>query len=222
MAPMVFFGIVQMYYNWVRFGSVLDFGINYSLTINDFTHAQYYTADVLVLLYNYLVAPVRLTTEYPFISATFSRLDLNGYMFKDVGNTTGLLFLALPTAGYFLAGRAVKSLPKNKRAEVIVLAGLPCVVMPLVTIAAAWSSGYAVRYLADFSWEMLLGALLILFWLYQSSADRTKRRLLQYFMTGSVVCAIIINGVQIYNFCFSQDTYPMMVYYLERIFAFWK
>lgn len=222
MAPMVLLGLVQMTYNAMRFGSVFEFGIKYSLTINDFTHVQYHTIYVLALLYNYLLAPVRVTTEYPFINAVFSRLNLNGYFFRDVGNTPGLLFLALPIAAYLLSGKALKKLPATKRREALVLVGLPCVVMPLVTIAAAWSSGYAVRYLADFSWEILMGALLIIFRLYQSCTDRTKKRLAVYCMAISVVWAIVINGVQIYNICYPQDTYPYMVYELERIFAFWK
>lgn len=37
-----------MIYNYARFGSVFDFGIQYSLTINDFTAAQYHTHFVLI------------------------------------------------------------------------------------------------------------------------------------------------------------------------------
>jgi hypothetical protein len=94
--------------------------------------------------------------------------------------------------------------------------------MPLVIIAAAWNSGYAVRYLADFSWEMVFGALLIFFYLYRNCADETKKRFLQCFMTASAVWAIAVNAVLVYNICFLETTYPYMAYELERIFAFWK
>lgn len=220
--PMVLLGLVQMVYNYARFGSIFEFGINYSLTINDFTNVQYHTVYVLILLYNYLLAPVKLTAGYPFISADFSRLNVNGYFFKDTGNTPGLLFLALPIAAYLLVGRALKQLPREKRVSAVALVGLPCVVMPLVTIFAAWNSGYAVRYFADFSWEIIFGAILILFYLYRNCADDTKKRFTVYFMAASVVCAVVVNAVQVYNFCFSQAAYPYMAYELERIFAFWK
>lgn len=222
MLPMVLLGLVQMIYNYARFGSIFDFGIGYSLTINDFTHVQYHTIYVLILVYNYLLAPVKLTAGYPFISSDFSKLDVNGYIFKDVGNTPGLLFLALPVAAYLLAGRALKKLPREKRTGALTLVGLSCVIMPLVTIFAAWSSGYAVRYFADFSWEILLGAILILFFLYRNCENGTKRRFAVYFMAASVVWAIVVNAVQVYNFCFSQSAYPYMAYELEQLFAFWK
>lgn len=222
MLPMVLLGLVQMAYNYARFDSIFEFGIGYSLTINDFTNVQYHTIYVLILLYNYLLAPVRLTTSYPFIGADFSRLNANGYFFKDTGTTPGLLFLALPVAAYLLAGKALKQLPREKRAGALTLIGLPCVVCPLITIFAAWNSGYAVRYFADFSWEIILGAILILFYLYRNCTDRTKRRFVTYFMAASAVCAIVVNAVQVYNFCFSQAAYPYLAYELEKIFAFWK
>ncbi len=220
--PMILLGLVQMCYNYVRFGSAFEFGIKYSLTINDFTNVQFHMIYVLILLYNYLLAPVKLTTSYPFISADYSRLDLNGYMFKDTGNASGLLFLALPVAAWVLAGRAIKHLPREKRREALLLIGLPCALMPLVTIAAAWSSGYSARYFADFSWEIVIGALAILFFLYCKSSNSAKKQLAVYFMAASAVFSLVVNAVQAYNFCFSQSVYPYMAYELEKIIAFWK
>ncbi len=211
-----------MAYNYARFGSVFEFGIKYSLTINDFTNVQFHMIYVLILIYNYLLAPVKLSAEYPFISADFTRLGANGYFFKDYANTAGLLFMALPVFAYFLAGRAVKKLPKEKRVTSVALIGLPCVIMPLVTICAAWSSGYSVRYLADFSWEVIIGALIIIFYLYSKCGNETKKRFVVYFMTFSAVAAIVINLVQIYNICYSRGSYPYMAYELEQLIAFWK
>ena len=222
MGPMVILGIVQMVYNYVRFDSVFDFGIGYSLTINDFTRVTYHTIYVLILIYNYLLAPVKISAEYPIISADFSNLSVNGYFFKDTGNTPGLLFVALPLFAYLFAGKALKKLPKNKRISALVLLGLPCVLMPLVTIFAAWSSGYAPRYLADFSWEMIMGAILILFFLCSKCKESCKKRGVKFFMCFSALWAIVINSVNIFNFCYRSSVYPYMAYGLERLFCFWK
>ena len=35
--PFIMVGIVLMFYNYIRFGSFLDFGANYNLTTNDMT-----------------------------------------------------------------------------------------------------------------------------------------------------------------------------------------
>lgn len=220
--PMALLACVQMAYNYARFGSLLEFGIKYSLTVNDFTNVQFHIIYVLILIYNYLLAPVKISAEYPFISADFSRLGLNGYFFKDNGNTAGLIFMALPIFAYFLTGRAIKKLPRERKGSALALVGLPCVVMPLIAICAAWSSGYSLRYFADFSWEIVMGALIIFFFLYSKCEDTTKKRFAIYFIIFSAICAIIINSVQIYNVCYSEKKYPYMAYELTQLIAFWK
>ena len=212
-----------MVYNYARFGSPLDFGIQYSLTINDFTHSQYHTSFVLIGLWNYLFAPPQFLPEYPYISTPFSKLDTNGFYFNDDGNTSGILFLAIPVAAYLLARAALRRLPDTKtRWKYGVMVGLPCVVMPLVIICSIWESGYAVRYTADFSWEILLGALTILFFLYQKSKNETKKDLTRKFMAAAMLCAVVVNGVQIFKFAFPQEQYPAICDHLTQLIAFWK
>ena len=45
--PICVLGGFQMWYNAARFGSPFDFGIKYSLTINDFVHSQFHLVFVL-------------------------------------------------------------------------------------------------------------------------------------------------------------------------------
>lgn len=222
--PIMALGIVQMWYNTARFGSPFDFGIQYSLTINDFTHTQYQTHFVLIGLLNYLFAAPAFSADYPFITTPFSKMGVNGYYFSDNGNTSGILFLALPVLAYFLYSRsALRRLPDRKsRWKSALFVGLPCVIMPLVIICSVWESGYAIRYTADFSWEIIMGAYAILFFLYQKSQNETKKDYLRKFMAFSMIAAILVNGIQIFNFTFPADDYPTLCSHLEQLIAFWK
>ncbi|MGN1403511.1 MAG: hypothetical protein ACI4XB_04225 [Ruminococcus sp.] len=221
--PLAILGITQMWYNYVRFDSPFDFGIQYSLTINDFTNSQYHTHFVLIGLLNYLFAVPGFSAEYPFITTPFSKMEVNGYYFSDTGNTSGILFLALPVFAYFFCRKALRKLPDRKsRWKTALLVGLPCVIMPLVIICSVWESGYAIRYTADFSWEIILGAYVILFFLYEKSRNETKKELVRKFMAVSMVCAIVVNGVQIFNFAFPQEQYPALCDHLYQLVAFWK
>lgn len=221
--PMLALGIIQMYYNYARFGSPMDFGIKYSLTINDFTNSQYHTEFVLIGILNYLFAMPSITADYPFITTPFSKMGVSGYYFSDIGNTSGIIFLAFPVLAYLLGRRALKWLPDNKsRLKAAARILLPCVIMPIVIICSVWESGYAVRYTADFSWQMVIGALAILFFLYQKSENEMKKDLARKFMAVSMIAAVVINGIQIFNFTFTQTDFPDICDKLNQMIAFWK
>lgn len=94
--------------------------------------------------------------------------------------------------------------------------------MPLVIMASAWESGYSTRYTTDFSWQIILGAYTILFFLYTKAKDGTKKDLVRKFMAFATVWAILVNGVQVFNFAFSKGGYPSLAYAIEQVFAFYK
>ena len=104
--------------------------------------------------------------------------------------------------------------------------GVPCLLIPFGIIASVWESGYAVRYMVDFSWQSLLGALAIIFFLYDRLTDKTKKDLVFGFMWFAVMWALIVGGVQAFNQAFRFDlydlSYPEMAYDVQRIFAFWN
>lgn len=220
--PFVILGSVQMWYNYVRFDSPFDFGIKYSLTINDFVDAEYHTLFVLIGVFAYLFQFPTIKADYPYVDTWFTYFRANGYYFKDNGQTSGIVWLALPVFGYILSGKAIKRLPDRKsRLKAATIIGLPCVIMPLIILFSIWESGYAVRYVADFSWEIITGAFAVLFFLYQTSKNDTLKKLFRYFMAISVVASIIINIPQIFNFTFSEYDYPIITSKFHEFIEFW-
>lgn len=228
--PMICLACVQMWYNYARFGSPLDFGIQYSLTINDFTKSQYHTKFVWMALYNYLFNVPIFSAKYPFIYTEFQNMDAGGFFYADylaTSNTSGLFFLALPVFAYFFAGKAWKQLP-NRTVKVQSLAyiGLPCVLMPIIIIASVWESGYAVRYMLDFSWEATLGAFAIIFFLYQKTDSDLIKKIIKGFLCFAMVWALIVSGLQsinqIFRYAEYHYDYPEIAYSIEQMIAFWK
>ena len=55
LVPLGVIALGQMVYNYLRFDNPLDFGIQYSLTINDFTHSEFHWKYVLINMYAYLL-----------------------------------------------------------------------------------------------------------------------------------------------------------------------
>lgn len=218
----VFFGIMQMAYNYLRFGNILDFGIQYSLTINDFTQSQYHTDLAMIGFWNFLFAFPQIQTEFPFIFSNFSDLSVNGYYFIANENAIGILWRALPVFGYLGAVRAWKKLPPKRRLPALLLLGSCCVAAPLIIIFSIWESGYGVRYCADFSWQIILGAMCIWFVHYLSVKDdpfrADTRKYMTYFFALSAVLALAVNGALVLAYMPNNK----LCLYLGRIFEFWK
>ena len=221
--PLAVLGICQMVYNYARFGSPLDFGIQYSLTINDFTHSEFHLNFVFLGIFYYLFNPPTLKGAYPYISNDFTQLSINGYYYRCPETVAGLLFLAVPCIGYIFTGKALRLLPdKKSRLTAIAAVGLPFVIMPLIIICSIWESGYAVRYFADFAWEILMGALTIMFFLYLRSGSAVIKKYFRRFMSGAVVFSILLDTPIIFGVMFSRNDFPALAAAFSRVFAFWE
>lgn len=222
----VVIGSIQMAYNYMRFGNILDFGIQYSLTINDFTRAQYHLDFALIGFWNFLFAFPKVEPVFPFVFSNYSDLSVNGYYFEANHNAIGLIWRALPMFGYMGAAAVCKKLAKKNRLPALVLIGSCCVAAPLIIIFSIWESGYGVRYCADFAWQLVIGALCILFFQYQSQLDdplkADTRRMTVRFFAVSAVLALCVNFALIYDYIPWDKMLISGHYALERVFAFWQ
>ncbi len=226
--PFVIIGSVQMIYNYVRFKSPFDFGIQYSLTINDFTKSQYHTQFVFVTIYNFILNVPSVVPEFPFVSTKFQALNTNGYYFKDAQSvnaiSVGLLYRATPIFAYLMSKRVYKlsdSKDKNRYATVI---SLLSIIAPFVILFSIWESGYAVRYTADFSWQVLIGAYVVLFTAMTKCKNSQNRKFLSYAFLSAMFISLLVNFAQIYSFFLKKGVsifFEEFLYVLENIFEFW-
>ncbi len=217
-------GGIQMAYNYVRFGSILDFGIQYSLTINDFTRAQYHTDFAMVGFWNYLFAFPQVKFEFPFVFSNFSDLDVNGYYFIANRNAVGLFWRALPMFGYVGAVTAYRKIEKKKRLPALLVILSACVIAPLIIIFSIWESGYGVRYSADFAVELILGGMMIIYFLCLTrKRDRsTVMSFAHVFFVISALVALVVNFAMIYDYMSKDGQLTNAFLDFERIFEFWR
>lgn len=221
----VLIGSVQMAYNYMRFGSVLDFGIQYSLTINDFTRAEYHTDFVAIGFWNYLFAFPQVRPEFPFVFSNFSTLGVNGYYFVANRNAVGLFWRALPMFGYFGAVKAYRRLEKKHRLPALLLILSTCIVAPFIIIFSIWESGYGVRYSADFAVEMILGAMMILYLLVLTHKKGERKLITNFaysFFILSLGVAFVANFALIYDYLVNVIGQTSELLSFGRIFEFWR
>ncbi|MBQ3265641.1 MAG: hypothetical protein IJH07_07675 [Ruminococcus sp.] len=198
--PFVVIGGAQMLYNYARFGSFTDFGIAYSLTINDFTHTEFHTQLSAIGFFDYLFAPPSFTGEFPYVHSTLSKLGVNGYYFEATNNGAGLLYRALPTFFLFASPFALKFVDKEKRARAAVLFGAAALIAPCVIIASIWESGYGTRYMMDFAWQMLTGAFLVMFLFYRNIKGKDAKRIYEHLLLIMLFACLFINMGLVYAY----------------------
>ena len=217
----VVIGGVQMWYNYARFGNILDFGIQYSLTINDFTRSQYHTDFAMIGFYNFLLAFPLIKPEFPYVFSNFSTLDVNGYYFVANRNAVGLFIRALPTLGFAGSVAAFKRLEKREKWQALTILLPTCVIAPLVIIFSIWESGYGVRYCCDFAWQMILGGASVLFFLYAKSAEGQTKRIMQVAFVVAAVVSLLVNGAMLYDYINKGNYLTTEFMSFERLFDFW-
>lgn len=198
--PFVVIGGAQMLYNHARFGSFTDFGIAYSLTINDFTHTEFHTQLSAIGFFDYLFAPPSFSGEFPYVQTTLSTLGVNGYYFVATNNGCGLLFRALPMFFLFGAPFALKYVGKEKRVRTAVLFCLAGLAAPCAVIASIWESGYGVRYMMDFAWEMLACAFCVMFLYYRNLKSEQAKRIYEHLLLIAMFACLFVNMGLAYSY----------------------
>ena len=198
--PFAVIGGLQMLYNHARFGSFTDFGIDYSLTINDFTKAEYHTQLAAIGFFDYLFAAPSFSGTFPYIQTTLSTLDVNGYYFVATNNGVGLLFRALPMFFLFAAPFALKKVAGERRLRTAVLFSAVAFVAPFVIIFSIWESGYGVRYMMDFAWQMLTCALMVMFLYYRGFKSDDAKRIYEHILLISMFASLAVNVALVYSY----------------------
>lgn len=227
--PFVLIGSVQMVYNYLRFGSILDFGISYTLTIYDYQHIQFHLPLVFIAMFNYLFTVPKVSSVFPFVTSNYDSLSVNGYYFLAGFSSAGIIFRAVPVLGYVFGRKAYKRSenPNRRLAAVIIVLG--CILVPLIQMAMIWEYGYTPRYAVDFAWQMIFGAFAVIFTLY-GKVNMTNKNIINKVFLISAIVSVIINFALTYEFVLdygnSLGGIPMdirsdMVSF-GRLFEFWN
>lgn len=218
LVPFAVFGGVQCIYNFARFGSPLDFGIQYSLTINDFTKSEFYADFFNISFYNFILAFPVIKPVFPFFFSSFSKLGAAGYYFVANENAVGILWRALPSLGYLGVVPAFKKLDKEEKKRFLFLAVPVGILAPLIIIFSIWESGYGVRYCADFSWQIVLVGTSVLFILYERVFDRQLKRVFEILFPVAALLALAVNFALLFDYCaFTGTLRDMALAFAEQM-----
>ncbi|MDF7663702.1 glycosyltransferase [Bifidobacterium sp. ESL0763] len=155
-----------MAYNQVRFGSPLDFGERYQITVADMTRHHTPLADLPAVIGYYLFLPLRATHAFPFLSIDPAPLPSWSYVEPMVGGLVALcpalvcLLALLPRARRRLRGHGMLGFVWTLLASAVAL-----------MILDAMKGGLGWRYMVDFGWLASLATVATLPSLLGEDAD---------------------------------------------------
>lgn len=230
--PFVVIGSIQCIYNYLRFGNILEFGIKYSLTINDFTKTKFHASLGFNSFYNFLFAFPTLSDSLYFVKPNALTFGSSGYYFFETYSAIGL-FNRVPILYMLFYLPFMKTDMKIKDKLIFTLKYiLPCVIMPLLLVILTWESGFAIRYYSDFAPLMLLFILFIFFDKYEmfaSKNDLSSVKVLSIIIGVTLLFAFVGQMAIIYDFVpnfgrhIGVEDYRFTYKYYERAreLAFW-
>ena len=164
--PFVIIASGIMYYNYIRFGSPFDFGSAYNLTTNDVTRRGFSIGRTGLGIFTYLFQTPSFNATFPFIEQV--SIETN-YMGKTISeNCFGGLITTLPLLWFGFAFPKVKNTLKEKKVLALTIA-LFLIGFALV-IADTQAGGLLQRYYSDFGYIFFLGAIFVIYSLFEKSS----------------------------------------------------
>ena len=156
-----------MYYNFIRFGSPFDFGSAYNLTTNDVTRRGFSIGRTGLGIFTYLFQTPSFNATFPFIESVSIETNYIGKTIYE--NCFGGLITSLPLLWFGFALPKVKKVLKEKK--LLSLTIVLFVVGLALVIADTQAGGLLQRYYSDFGYIFFLGAILVIYSLFEKSAN---------------------------------------------------
>ncbi len=161
--PFVVIASGIMYYNYIRFGSPFDFGSAYNLTTNDVTRRGFSLGRTGLGIFTYLFQSPSFNATFPFIEQVSIETNYIGKTISE--NCFGGIITSLPLLWFGFALPKAKTILKEKKLFALTIT-LFLVGLFLVIIDTQ-AGGLLQRYYSDFGYIFFLGAILVIFSLYE-------------------------------------------------------
>ena len=223
-----------MAYNYVRFGSVVDFGQYYMVTASANLpkfNPSYDVATVTESLYHVIVPSTHFTQDFPFVDATPPTAD-DGSYYTFPGTTLGLLAFSANYALFLLLlplpRTQLSSAQHDWRANVMIAGirfdalrlSLALVLVGVIVLGvfnSIWGANLLMRYSLDGAWAAALVSLVLL--LCHIEWQSSKSGVLLYIIAVAALLGSLFTGYML-NFMGSQAFAVSPDWLLELINTF--
>lgn len=185
--PFIFIGSLMMYYNYARFGSPFDLGVNYNLTFNDMTKRGINISRVGDGIFYYLLQPLSLTGIFPFINHVAFSTTYVGMLIREF--SFGGLFFINPITFLSLFITKIKKFFVNKKlyytAIISLLFGF------IIILLDTQMAGLVERYFSDFSIYFIISSIIVILTFINSHDNQNVLKLLFVFALFALLFSVL-------------------------------
>ena len=210
-------------HNYERFGSILDFGENYQLTVSDISSLKVTPEMLPSAIFYYFLTPLDLIDTFPYFEAR--GIIANTYeVYRNIEPSTGLFsipFLLLGTV--FLPGAFVRAKGKTSKKDALIFNSF-LVLCAASAVFIAWfdfsRGGVCLRYLSDIAWLLAIMSGVVLLRRIMKKPGRKT-------VYGLTCIVLVMTFFTVFFIALAQGTnnlakmYPTLLERCEDFFLFW-
>ena len=221
-----------LYYNYARFGSFMDFGATYQLTVGDIHNMKMSLSAFPLAIYYFFLIPARQTELFPYFDYS-SNIIANAENYRYTVLNLGLLFFPVIMLSYIMFFPCISR--KKDRFLKLSVSSTSFIehkailsvafILPLII---AWSvycmAGACFRYTADFTIPVIIGCALVLTQCPSGHKKLYAATVMAAVLSTAAMWLLIIYyiGVALLpegdNF---RTNFPYAVEYVEKLLVFW-
>lgn len=218
--PYITVGSLLMWYNYVRFENVFDFGSKYQLTINNMVELENRLASIPSGIFCNLFSIPRFIPDFPFVTHSNDIPIFYGYYYIE--NMIGGAFAIAPICLAIFCIAKFNKKVKNKELKIVVNS-LTIVGLFLAVISTAMA-GSNQRYLIDYIWMLILAGILIFAGFYEMLKSQEAKKILKVILAAITIYTFIIGMC---SAIISEDEFikwysPKEYYKTKYTICFWE
>ncbi len=208
--PYVIVAVPVMYYNYIRFGSVFNFGLSYNLTKMDVGSIPFSLDKIVAAIYGYLIKLPELRCDFPYLLQPGPWQERN----RHVSFSGDTLFGSLIFFNSFLLAVAVvfarrKDFSKKRLFVFSMLLFWLGIFLMILDVEMTGCVIY--RYQADFTFALFTVAWMGILWLQETYAGKESHDTFRRILVTSVFLSVILNAmlwfVPDYMYIYDPDYY---------------
>ena len=218
--PYVTIGVLLMYYNFIRFGNVFEFGARYQLTITNMAKLGSRFFSIPVGLVTNLFSIPNFILKFPFIINQNNLMEFYGYYYIE--NMIGGLFTIAPVCFMnFYILKANKTI-ENKKIKIMINSLL--IVGLLIAIMSIAMAGSNQRYLVDYAWMIILSGILIFISIYNNLKTEEGKNIYKKMFAIITIYTFLIGVLSgiVSEKSYLKNISPEVYYKTEYTVCFWE